>query len=266
MDQKARKVALVTGGVGGIGSEINRRLVRDGFHVVAADSAVDPKDNGQPWAGAESGVTVHNIEVRDPESVEFCVAAAAALGPLMGIVNCAGIVRHGLVEDITEDAMRAVWDVNLAGMVRVCRAARPHLTRGAAIVNISSLTASMGRLQGASIYGASKAAMEGFTRYLAYELAPHGIRVNALAPGFIEVLPMSESMRFIAYADSDEGAMEWLIPHIPLGRLAAPAEMAGPVSFLLSDDASYITGHVLLADGGVVCQPESPKRGSIFAR
>ena len=118
-----------------------------------------------------------------------------------------------------------MWDVNLAGMARVCRAARPHLQKGASIVNITSVTAWLGRLRGASLYGASKAAMEAFTRYLAYELAPHGIRANALAPGFIEVLPMSESMRFIAHSDTDQGAIDWLLPHIPLGRMGRPGRL-----------------------------------------
>ena len=93
--------------------------------------------------------------------------------------------------------------------------------------------------------------MNQFTRYLATELAPDNIRVNALAPGFIGVYPMSESMRYIASGDTDESASEWLLRHIPMGRMGQPVEMAGPTAFLLSDDASYITGQVLLADGGV---------------
>jgi 3-oxoacyl-[acyl-carrier protein] reductase len=252
MSIDVEKVVVVTGGTGGIGTEINRRLARDGYIVMAADTSVNPADNGKPWEDLAESVFVHHIDVRDGGSVNACVAAAARLGQLHGVVNCAGILRHGLVEDISEESLSAVWDVNLAGMARVCRAARPHLQKGASIVNITSVTAWLGRLRGASLYGASKAAMEAFTRYLAYELAPHGIRANALAPGFIEVLPMSESMRFIAHSDTDQGAIDWLLPHIPLGRMGKPDEMAGPVAFLLSEDASYITGHVLLADGGVV--------------
>lgn len=253
MAESKERVALVTGGIGGIGTEICRRLSADGYLVIAADSGVPEEENGSQYDGLPSGVLKHHIDIRDPDSVNACLAATAARGGLRGLVNCAGILRHGQIKDITEEGMRTVWDVNLAGMVRVCREARPHMAPGSAIVNISSVTASIGRLRGGGIYGASKAAMEAFTRYLAHELAPHGIRVNALAPGFIGVYPMSPSMRYIASGDTDDEAVDWLLTHIPMGRMGRPEEMAGPCSFLLSEDASYITGHVLLADGGVVC-------------
>lgn len=246
------RVALVTGGTGGIGRELNKRLVKDGYIVVAADMTVDPSDNSQPAPDQPEGIYLHQVDVMNQHSVDTCIAACVSLGELQGVVNCAGILRHGFVEDITEEAINTVWQTNLGGAARVCKAASPHLSKGASIVNISSVTAWIGRMPGASLYGASKAALEAFTRYLASELAPRGIRVNALAPGFIEVLPMSPSMRFISGADNDEDAMEWLVSQVPMARMGQPEEMAGPVSFLLSEDASYITGHVLLADGGLV--------------
>ena len=245
-------VVLVTGGTGGIGTQICRRLVADGYAVVAADAGLPAEARALPLPEIAEGVTGCHVDIRDAGSVAACIEATVARGPLHGVVNCAGILRHGLLEDVTEEGMHTVWDVNLAGMIRVCRAAVPHMGPGGAIVNISSVTAGIGRLRGGGIYGASKAAMETFTRYLAHELAPGGIRVNALAPGFIEVLPMSPSMRFIASGETDAEAIAWLLSHIPMGRMGQAAEMAGPVAFLLSDDASYITGHVLAADGGVV--------------
>ena len=204
------KVALVTGGTGGIGSKICARLYNDGFKVVAADINVPETENGAPVDDDTPGITKHKIDICDDASVRACCAYAASQGELRAVVNCAGILRHGLIEDITEEGMRTVWNVNVAGMIRVCQAARTYMRAGSSIVNISSVTASIGRLRGAGIYGSSKAAMEHFTRYLANELAPHGIRVNALAPGFIGVFPMSPSMRYIASGETDKEAVNWL--------------------------------------------------------
>lgn len=246
-----KHVAIVTGGVGGIGSEINKRLVEAGYLVVAADMTVSAEASGKPASGQPHGVFAYRMDVRDGGSVDECVAFAVSQGPLRVVVNCAGLLRHGLVEDITDDALNTVWDVNIAGAARVCRAASPHLSEGASIVNISSVTAKIGRMRGGAMYGSSKAALEAFTRYLAIELAPRGIRVNAIAPGFIAVLPMSASMRFIAHADNDEDALAWCVEQTPLGRAGRADEIAGPVLFLTSKDASYITGHVMMVDGGV---------------
>lgn len=246
-----KNVALVTGGTGGIGREINRRMAGAGYAVVASDMTVPPELSGKPAPDQPEGVYLFRSDVRDGASVDACVAFAASLGRLKVVVNCAGLLRHGLVEDITDDALNTVWDVNIAGAARVCRAASPHLSEGASIINISSVTATVGRMRGGAMYGSSKAALEALTRYLAIELAPRGIRVNAVAPGFISVLPMSPSMRFIAHADNDQDALAWCIGQTPMARPGKAEEVAGPVLFLASDDASYITGHVLMVDGGV---------------
>jgi NAD(P)-dependent dehydrogenase (short-subunit alcohol dehydrogenase family) len=145
---------------------------------------------------------------------------------------------------MSDDDVLAVWDVNVAGAARVCRAAVPHMAAGSAIVNVGSVTARSGRLRGASAYGASKAGVEALTRYLAVELAPR-IRVNAVVPGYIRV-PMSPSMQAVS------GGEDKLVESIPLGRLGEPSEIADVVGYLLSPRASYLTGSVLVADGGVL--------------
>jgi 3-oxoacyl-[acyl-carrier protein] reductase len=235
-----KPVALVTGGAGGIGRAINRRLADSGWAVLAGDlaPALDANDpTGEGVVGAE-------LDVTDRASVERCVAQAAAMGSLRGVVNCAGIVRFTPMSGFDDADASLLWEVNVAGSARVSSAAAARMTEGGAIVNFSSVTGYIGRLRGASLYGASKAGLIAFTRYLATELAPQGIRVNGLAPGYIDV-PMSPSMRAIS------GGEEELPKQVPLGRLGRTAEMAEIVEFLLSDRSSYITGETILADGGV---------------
>ena len=245
------KIAVVTGGTGGIGRAICKRLVSGGYQVLVGDLGVDAADNGKPATDIDDGVFLRHLDVTSKDSAKAYMDHASSMGDLTAVVNCAGILAHGSIDDITEDDFHLVWNVNVVGAMHICQAAAPHLSKGAAIVNISSITGSIGRMPGASAYGASKAGLNAFTRYLACELAPRGIRANCLAPGYIKVLPMSESMRSIATADNDDDAIAWCEEQAPLGRMAEPDEMAGPVAFLLSDDASFITGQTILADGGV---------------
>jgi 3-oxoacyl-[acyl-carrier protein] reductase len=235
-------VALVTGGAGGICQATARRLVRSGYTVLAGDLAA------ADLPGAEGpGITAHELDVSSPESVAAYTAAGAALGEIRAVVNCAGIVRFTPLDDFDDAAASRVWEVNVAGAARVSAAAAPHMQSGSAIVNLSSVTGAIGRLTGASMYGASKAGVDAMTRYLACELAPRGIRVNALAPGYIRV-PMSPSMQAVSGGDEE------VVKQVPLGRLGEPEEMAEVIEFLLSDRASYITGTTLYADGGVVAR------------
>jgi len=235
-----KPVAIVTGGAGGIGQAINRRLARSGWQVLAGDlaSVLEANDpSGDGIVGAE-------LDVTDRASVERWLAQAADMGRLRGVVNCAGIVRFTPMSGFEDADASLIWEVNVAGSARVSSAAVTHMTEGGAIVNFSSVTGYIGRLRGASLYGASKAGLIAFTRYLAAELAPRGIRVNGLAPGYIDV-PMSPSMRAIS------GGEEELRKQAPLGRLGRTEEMAEIVEFLLSDRSSYINGETILADGGV---------------
>ena len=231
-------VAFVTGAAGGIGQAICASLTRAGFTVYGGDLSV-------PTERADGAVVLGPLDTRSADSVAAAVAAAAKLGTITGVVNCAGIVRHTPLDDLNEADVDAVWDVNVAGSVRVCRAAAPHMPDGSAIVNIGSVTARSGRLHGASAYGASKAGVEALTRYLALELAPRAIRVNAVVPGYINV-PMSASMKAVS------GGEERLTEMIPLRRLGETSEVADVVEYLLSPRSSYVTGSSLLVDGGLL--------------
>ncbi|HMD25710.1 MAG TPA: SDR family NAD(P)-dependent oxidoreductase [Streptosporangiaceae bacterium] len=230
-------VAFVTGAAGGIGQAICASLTRAGFTVYGGDLSVAAER-------ADGAVVLGPLDVRSSDSVETAVAGAAKLGSITAVVNCAGIVRHTPLDDLNEADVDAVWDVNVAGAARVCRAAVPHMPDGAAIVNIGSVTARSGRLRGASAYGASKAGVEALTRYLAVELAPR-IRVNAVVPGYINV-PMSPSMRAVS------GGEDRLSEMVALGRLGETSEVADAVEYLLSPRSSYITGSSLLVDGGLL--------------
>jgi 3-oxoacyl-[acyl-carrier protein] reductase len=233
-----RKV-IVTGGAGVIGRAICRRLAKGGFRPVAADLK-DAVEAGV--AGPDTVV----MDVSDRRSVEDAVAAV--LEPreqLAGLVNCAGVLRDSFLGELDEAKLEVMFQVNVAGLARVTDACAPRLADGAAVVNVGSLTGHFGRFAGASVYGATKAGIAAYTRYLANELAPRGIRVNNVAPGVIRA-PMSPSMARVS------GGEEVAASHAMLKRIGEPHEVAEAVEFLLSDRASFITAQTLLVDGGVV--------------
>ena len=233
-------VAIVTGGAGGIGSAIARRLVDAGMTVVAADLE---RALAAAGSGGADGIEHEAVDVTSSASVAALVEAAASRGPLRAVVNCAGILRETRVEAMTDEDVDLLLAVNLAGAIRVTRVVAPLLEEGAAIVNISSIAAAAGSAPGVSVYSATKAGLEGFTRATAVELARRGIRVNAVAPGFVRA-PMSAGMR--------SAGDERLKRLVPLRRLAEPEEIAEVVEFLLSPRASYVTGIVLVVDGGIL--------------
>jgi 3-oxoacyl-[acyl-carrier protein] reductase len=233
-------VAIVTGGAGGICAAVSRRLIQSGYTVVSGDVV------GDAGSAGECGMSAR-LDVRDTASVDAFVEEAAGVGPIGAVVNCAGIVRFTPVTGYDDADASMLWEVNVAGMARICRAVSSRIVDGGSIVNIGSLTGSFGRLEGASLYGATKAGVEAYTRYLACELAPRGIRVNGVAPGYIAV-PMSPSMRAVS------GGEEEVTKQVPLGRLGETSEIAEVVEFLLSSRASYITGTTILVDGGVLAR------------
>ncbi|SER27839.1 3-oxoacyl-[acyl-carrier protein] reductase [Mycobacterium sp. 88mf] len=236
---------IVTGGAGVIGQAICRRLLQSDYVPVAADlkPAVDELDLERD--GLQGALTVA-MDVSDRGSIAEAVGLAVADGETVaGLVNCAGVLRDSFLGELDEAKLELMFQVNIAGTARVTDVVAPLLTQGSAIVNIGSLTGHFGRFRGASVYGATKAGIAAYTRYLAEELAPRGIRVNNIAPGVIRA-PMSPSMARVS------GGEEVSAGYAMLKRIGEPEEVAEAVEFMLSPRASFITAQTLLVDGGVV--------------
>jgi 3-oxoacyl-[acyl-carrier protein] reductase len=231
------KLALVTGASRGIGRAIAEELARAGASVVLGYRS--GKDEAEELAAAIGGRAVQ-ADVSSSEEAKRLVAEA---GDVDVLVNNAGLTRDGLLARMSDDDWRTVLETNLSSVFYTCRAVtRPMMKkRGGSIVNISSIVGVHGNW-GQTNYGASKAGIIGFTKSLARELGSRNIRANVVAPGYVktaltDVLP--------------EEATAAMVKQTPLGRVADPEEIAGAVRFLASDQASFITGEVLLVDGGL---------------
>ena len=236
-------VAVVTGGAGGIGSAIVGRLARRKETVVVAADVPGALERARP--GRDPSVVRHPVDVTSSASVDALFAYAATHGRLAAVVNCAGVLYDERIDDLSDESIDRTLAVNLAGALRVLRAAAPQLSAGAAVVNISSLSAVSGGVPGVSVYGASKAGLESLTRAAAIEWGPRGVRVNAVVPGIIRA-PMSGPLRATG---EDE-----LARRTPLRRLGEPEDVADAVEFLLSQRASFITGAVVPVDGGMLAR------------
>jgi 3-oxoacyl-[acyl-carrier protein] reductase len=231
------KRALVTGGSRGIGAAIARELAAGGAEVVLGyRTGADEADA----VATEIGGSAVQADVSSPDDAARLVEAA---GDIDVLVNNAGLTRDGLLARMPDDDWRDVVETNLSSVFYTCRAVtRPMMKkRGGSIVNVSSIVGIHGNW-GQTNYAASKAGIIGFTKSLARELGSRGVRANVVAPGYVEtrlteVLP-------------DE-AKELMLKNTPLGRFGDPRDVARAVRFLCSDDASFITGEVMLVDGGL---------------
>jgi 3-oxoacyl-[acyl-carrier protein] reductase len=240
-----RKVAIVTGGGQGIGRSIVLELAEIGVDVVPADVNIEAAESAAAEAAA-AGINALAIEVNvaDADSVDAMVEKTMEkYGRVDFLVNNAGITRDGLMMRMGDDAWKAVIDVNLTGTYLCSKAVIRTMMkqRSGKIVNISSVVGAMGNA-GQTNYAASKAGIVGMTKALAREVAARGINVNAVAPGFIQTA-MTDAL--------PEKARDELVSLIPNGRLGLPEDVSAAVKFLLSDDASYITGQVLHVNGGM---------------
>lgn len=238
----AGKLAVVTGGARGIGEAIIRNLAAEGARCVSID-LIEPE-------APQRGTRYVRADVADRDSVEAAFADIAIHeGSLDVLINNAGIQRVALTEDFDPDTWRQVVDVHLFGTFHcsamALKAMKPK--RSGAIVSISSTAAFVG-LPGRGPYSASKGAISALTRTMAIEVAELGIRVNAVAPGSTYTALVEQAFR--------DGSLQedWIISEIPMRRLAKPDEIAHVVTFLASDDASYVTGQTIVADGGWTIQ------------
>jgi len=238
------KVAIVTGGTGGIGAGICEALEGRGYTVLAADIDVAADQDEQPIE-KHPRIIRKAMDVTRMDDIRACVATAVKLGVLTSIVNCAGILKLNPFDQFDEADAKLMCDINLLSMPRMTEAALPHLKAGAAIVNISSVSQSVGSFHDCSLYAAYKAAVEAYTRTLACELAPRGIRVNAISPGFITVANMSD--KFTDLVKNPDSPYH----RVPLGTPGTPWDIGEAAAFLLSEKARYITGASIAVDGGL---------------
>jgi 3-oxoacyl-[acyl-carrier protein] reductase len=229
--------ALVTGGSRGIGRAIAVELAAAGASVVVGYHS--GREEAEAVA-AEIGGRAVQADVADPEAARALVEAA---GDLDVLVNNAGLTRDGLLARMPDDDWRAVIDTNLSSVFHTCRAAVRGMMkrRAGAIVNVSSIVGVHGNW-GQTNYGASKAGIIGFTKSLARELGSRNVRANVVAPGYVTTR-LTDAL--------PEEATEAMLRNTPLGRLGSPEDVAAAVRFLCSDEASFVTGEVLLVDGGL---------------
>lgn len=244
------KVALVTGAGSGIGRGIATCLAEDGAFVVVNDIRHEAAEESKRILVAEghrAEIVVSDIGI--PEGAEQAINEAVRHGGRLDLlVNCAGRQIIKPIEELTPQDWDIVLDTNLKGAYLCAKAAVPHLaTQGGAIVNISSVHA-RGTVEGFTAYAASKAGILALTRALAIECAPRGIRVNTVSPGTIDAPLLQEF--FDSCPDPPRARSEFLKFH-PIGRFGTPRDVGNLVAFLGSEEAGFITGTEVIADGGM---------------
>ena len=236
------KSALITGASGGIGAAIARTMHAQGAIVVLSGTRRDALDA----LATELGDRVHvcPADLKDPAAADMLIEAAeAAAGPLWALINNAGFTRDGLAMRMSDEAFQSVIDVDLGAPFRLARAALRGMLRRrmGRVISISSIVGATGNA-GQANYAAAKAGLVGMSKSLAQEVAPRGVTVNVVAPGFI-VTPMTNVLT--------DAQKEKLTGAIPLARLGQPADVAAAVVYLAAEEAGWVTGATLHVNGGM---------------
>ncbi|MEU7693265.1 glucose 1-dehydrogenase [Microbispora hainanensis] len=250
MSRFTGKFAVVTGAARGIGAAIARRLAAEGAAVACVDLTADRCASIVDEITVTGGRAVaFGCDVSDSAQVEALVPGVMAeFGQIDVLVNNAGLTRDNLLFRMSEEDWEKVVDVNLKSVFLMSRAVQKHMVeqRSGAIVNLSSRSALGNR--GQANYSAAKAGIQGLTATMAIELGPFGIRVNAVAPGYVAT-PMTEATA-VRLGVTPEEHQATMAQAVPLRRVGQPTEIASVVAFFASDDASYVTGQTLYVNGG----------------
>lgn len=247
MSKLKGKVAVVTGASKGIGAAIAKQLAAEGARVVVNYATSRENAEGvvkEIKKGGGEAIAVGGSVANERDIDKLFVETKNTFGKVDILVNNAGVYSFGPLDQVTAEDYRRHYDTNVLGLLLTTKAALPHFpSEGGSVVNISSVVSTLAPA-GASIYSSTKGAVDTITKSLAKELGPRKIRVNAVNPGFV----ITEGTHSAGLADSEFA--ERAIAETPLGRAGQPEDIAGPVAFLASEDARWITGETIFVSGG----------------